>query len=234
MPSSASANGRAIKESRDRLGWTQEDLAAKAGLSVRVVAKAEAGGSISRSTREAIATAFSQANLTVSAQDLARDPAELAVQFLRNYVKYEAECVQHSLDIISSEIYAYIDGDPATNPIAGEYRGIEEFDGFFRKFFSCFVRSGGDMENPETRVIGNEVIAWGFENIHLPNITPTTPGFVMLKMRFEAGRMVRFEDYYESSGMMWALRHFAKKYPDTEWAKTLRSKAASSRKLPLP
>ena len=39
--------------------------------------------------------------------------------------------------------------------------------------------------------------------------------------------MVRFENYYEASGMMMALERFAPEFPDAVWAKLLRETAAA-------
>jgi hypothetical protein len=41
---------------------------------------------------------------------------------------------------LSPDHVAFIDGDPATNPIAGTYHGIEEFNALWRRFFTLVSR----------------------------------------------------------------------------------------------
>lgn len=226
METDSGVNAQLVKFLRKELGWTQEELGARAELSARVIAKAEAGQSISRRTIEALVAAFIAAGKSVTVADLIADPESLTRQFLKNYAQHEAECVQTSRHFISPDIIVYVDGDPATNPIAGTYRGIDAFDGMFRKFFSIFVRDGGTLaENPEIRAIGNEIVAWGHEFIRVPEVEPQPPGFVMLRIRYADGLMTHFEDYYEASGMMRALKQWSQEFPEAPWVATLQSQA---------
>lgn len=226
MDTDSGVNAQLVKFLRKELGWTQEELGARAELSARVIAKAEAGQSISRRTIDALVAAFVAGGKSVTTADLIADPESLTRQFLKNYAEHEANCVEASRHLISPDILVYVDGDPASNPIAGTYRGIEAFDGMFRKFFSIFVRDGGTLsENPQIRTIGNEVVAWGHEFIRVAEVEPQPPGFVMLRIRFADGLMTHFEDYYEASGMMRALRQWSREFPDAPWVATLQSQA---------
>lgn len=226
MDTDSGVNAQLVRFLRKELGWTQEELGARAELSARVIAKAEAGQSISRRTIESLVAAFVAGGKTVSVADLIADPESLTRQFLKNYAEHTASCVEASRHFISPDIIVYVDGDPATNPIAGTYRGIDAFDGMFRKFFSIFVRDGGTLsENPQIRSIGNEVVAWGHEFIRVAEVEPQPPGFVMLRLRFADGMITHFEDYYEASGMMRALQQWSKEFPDAPWVTTLQSQA---------
>jgi transcriptional regulator with XRE-family HTH domain len=215
-----STNRQLLKVTRKELGWTQEDLARNSGLSVRVVAKAEAGEPLSLKTVETLVATFRNAGKPISAADLVSCPEDLVRQFLKNYSQYQAECVEHSKHFISPDILAVVDGDPATNPIAGEYRGIEAFASFFKKFFAIFVRDGGTLgDAPEIRVAGNEVFAWGHEAVRVSQAGPQPAGFVMLRMHFEDGLMTYFEDRYEANGMMLQLDAWSREFPDADWLK---------------
>jgi transcriptional regulator with XRE-family HTH domain len=226
METESGVNAQLLKFLRKQLGWTQEELGARAELSARVIAKAEAGQTVSRRTIDSLANAFAVAGEAVTIADLIADPESLTRQFLKSYARHEADCVQVSRHFISSDIIAFVDGDPATNPIAGTYRGIDAFDSMFRKFFAIFIRDGGTLaDNPEIRSIGNEVVAWGHEFIRVPEVEPQPPGFVMLRIRYSGGMMTHFEDYYEASGMMRALRQWSKEFPDAPWVATLQSQA---------
>lgn len=217
-----------LRSLRKEAGWTQEELAARADLSVRVIAKAEKGESVAAKTVAAITAAFQSAGVAVASADFTVNPAALAKRFLSNYALYQADCVEYSLDMLAPDIVAFVAGDPDANPIAGEYRGVDEFAGLWKKFFSIFVRAGGTIDEPQMMVAGNQVIAWGHENIHVPEVPPKEPGFVMLRMTFSAGRMVRFEDYYEAASMMQALRLFAPVFPHSEWAKLINELGAEA------
>lgn len=232
MPQRIACNGQLVKHGRKLLEITQEQLAARAALSLRVIAKAEAGGTLDGETFEAIATAFREAGFAVMASDLASDPIALARKFIANYARYHADCVAKSLDFISPEVVALVDGDPATNPIAGEYRGVAAFDGLWRKFFSLFIRDGGTLPQSPGVADGRDVILWGHEHLRVPDVPPQPPGFVMVKMTFEHGQMVRFEDYYEASGMMRSLQEWALKFPDAPWTRLLQKSTPGAADFP--
>ena len=225
MPQRAAANGQLIKHFRKLLGSTQEELAAQSDLSIRVIAKAEAGGTLDHATLEAISAAFREQGHAVMLADLAADPAALAMKFIRNYAHFHADCVAHSRDFLSPEIVAFVDGDPAANPIAGLYHGIDEFDQLWRKFFAIFIRDDGTLPDATPMVVGNDVIVWGHEQIRIPEVPPQPAGFVMVKMTFANGLMVRLEDYYESTGMVRALREWSEEYPEAEWNKLIPGEA---------
>jgi len=226
MDTDSGVNAQLVRFLRKELGWTQEELGARAELSARVIAKAEAGQSISRRTIDALVAAFVAGGKSITAADLIADPESITRQFLKNYAQHEVDCVQASRHLISPDVIAFVDGDPATNPIAGTYRGIDAFEGMFRKFFSIFVRDGGTLsDDPEIRCIGNEVVAWGHEFIRVAEVEPQPPGFVMLRIRFADGLITHFENYYEASGMMRALHQWSQEFPDAPWVAKLQSQA---------
>lgn len=211
-------NAPLLKALRKELGWTQEELASRADLSVRVIAKAEAGQVVSTKTRRALVAALQKSGKQVDEADLACNPEQLVRTFIKSYVEHQAECVAVSREMIAPDIVAFVDGDPATNPIAGTYRGINEFESFWRKFFAIFVRDGGTLgEGSQLRCIGNEVFVWGHEHIRVPEAAPQPAGFVMLRIRVEGGKMVYFEDRYEANGMMRQLDEWSREFPDAEW-----------------
>jgi transcriptional regulator with XRE-family HTH domain len=65
MESESGVNAQLLKFLRKQLGWTQEELGARAELSARVIAKAESGQSVSRRTVDALADAFSEAGESI-------------------------------------------------------------------------------------------------------------------------------------------------------------------------
>lgn len=225
-----SLNAQFLKSLRKELAWTQTDLAINAGLSVRVVAKAEAGEPVSQGTVRALVEAFQHAGKQLAAGDLVSSPEMLVRQFLHNYARYRADCVEHSRHFISPDIVALVDGDPSSNPLAGEYRGIEAFASFFRKFFTIFVHDGGTLSDaPEIRCVGNEAFAWGHEAIRVPQAEPQSGSFVMLRMRFDGGVMTYFEKRYEAGHVMLQLDEWVCRFPDAAWVKQVSHSDLSSK-----
>ncbi|MDZ4657143.1 MAG: helix-turn-helix transcriptional regulator [Bythopirellula sp.] len=213
-------NARLLKSLRKELGWTQEDLAERCPLSTRVIAKAEANRRVSAQTVEILVRTLQAAGKAVSFGDFTCDSLSLARKLLRNYAAHGAEFVERSRELIAPDVVAYMDGDPITNPLAGTYRGVDEFDAQMRKFFAVFVRDGGTLGDPsQIKLVEHEVFAWGHEYLRVPEAPPQLPSFVLLKMHFENGLLVRFEDYYEASGMMARIESWAKLYPHADWVK---------------
>lgn len=213
-------NARLLKSLRRELGWTQDDLAARSNLSTRVIAKAEASKGVAANTVELLVQTMQAAGKVVSCGDFLRDPSMIARKLLQNYAEHGAEFVARSREFISPKVDVYMDGEPITNPLAGNYHGIHEFDALFRKFFSIFVRDGGTLGDlSQMKFIDQEVFAWGHEYMRVPEAPPQLPCFVMLRMHFKGGLLVRFEDYYEASGMMARIEDWAKIYPDAAWIK---------------
>lgn len=73
---SMSCNGKLISQLRKAIGWTQSDLARRAGFTERLIVKAEASQSIAASTLCIIAETLSEAGAAVSSQELSVDPAD--------------------------------------------------------------------------------------------------------------------------------------------------------------
>lgn len=224
-----SLNVQYVKDLRNRLGWTQDELALASDLSLRLIAKAEGGEEVSVKSVRAITAAFRSAGFAIDESEIAINPEVLARRLLQSYATNHAEFVEQCLDFLSPDIVTFVDGDPSTNPIAGTYRGLDEFRSLWRKYFSIFVRDGGSLgECPEIRVIGSEVFAWGHECIRVPEVPPGPPGFVSLRMRFKKGLLTYFEDRYEQFGMMYRLKAWAEEFPEADWLQYLNLEALSS------
>lgn len=200
---SIACRGEAIKRLRSKAGWTQEDLAGRAGLSVRVVAKAELDGSLSPETIEKLADALSRGDRLVAPEELTTDPKRLALEFWQAYAQHEAEVVQVCRSFIAPDVHATVAGHPETNPIAGDYHGVDEFDFFFRKFFHYFYRPKPDtFSSPDIRLDGESVIVWDYELIQLRGLPPAYPEVddpgapITITMQFTAGKLTRFVDDY--------------------------------------
>lgn len=183
---------------------TQEDLAAAAGLSTRVVAKAEAGGGLSATTLQALADCLSLPDEPVHAEDLAFDPLEIAAEFFRHYADHEAEMVDQCRPFLDPNMTAFVAGEVGSNPIAGTYEGLTGFEHFVRTFFHYFERPDKVMfREPDLVLEGKVVTAWGYERLNLRGMPPLPPpgGLLLIKLFFDCGKIVRFEDYYDVIGV---------------------------------
>ena len=69
-------NGKLISQLRKAIGWTQGDLARRAGFTERLIVKAEASQSIAPSTLSIIAEALTEGGAAVVLQELSVDPAD--------------------------------------------------------------------------------------------------------------------------------------------------------------
>lgn len=72
-------NAQLVRDLRTKANWSQEELAAASGLSIRTIQRVESGGRAGLETRKALAAAF---GVTVNDLDLAEtayQPGEMAV-----------------------------------------------------------------------------------------------------------------------------------------------------------
>lgn len=211
-------NAEFLKSLRHELGWTQTDLSKKSGLSVRVIAKAESGKKIADRTIRSLVNTLREAGQDVNRDDLTFDPRIIVQKFLTNCHQYGRDGVSKSRDFFASNVRLQMDGDPLTNPLAGTYHGIEEFEALLYKFYDIFVRDGGTLGDlTQMRLIGQEVIAWGHEYIRVPEAPLSLPNFTMLRVEFANGLIVRVDNFYESAGLMNRVETWAKLFPHASW-----------------
>jgi transcriptional regulator with XRE-family HTH domain len=217
-------NTQLLKLTRSKLGWTQVELARKAHLSVRVIAKAEAGNRVGKSTVQAIVRAFQEAGSEISGVDLTCDPRGLVQEFFCVCNTFKTNAVIQSRGLLTSNVQLHVDGDPVNNPLAGTYRGIEELEAFLCKYHGIFVRDGGTLGDlTQMRVFDQEVIAWGHEFIRVPEAPPSLPTFKFFKIRINQGLITRIYSYYDAAGLMSRLEGWAKAYPQSNWIRYLTS-----------
>lgn len=211
-------NAQLLKSLRAELGWTQLGLAERSNLSVRVIAKAEAGKRVARRTTRALVQTLTAAGKVVSFDDFVRDPRMIAQQLLNNCAKHGIDGVSLSRELLDPNIEVHMDGDAITNPFAGTYRGFEEFEAMLQKYYSVFVRDGGTLGDlSQMRLVGTEVIAWGHEYIRVPEAPPCLPSFVMVCLRYAGGLITRIDQFYDAPGLMSRVEAWAKAYPHASW-----------------
>ncbi len=181
---------------RRRREWTQEELAAAAGYTKRLIAKAESGGSLSPDTIEVLAEALSISDDEVHPEDLTTSSTELAVAFMRAYAGHEHEMLEHTRHFMSTEIKGHFPGGPELAPLSGLHNGIDEYESFLRKFFAIFERPDKSMaiDSAVYASSGNHVAVTFFDQLTNAHVPPDAkPYRVVLNMTFCHGELVEIE-----------------------------------------
>lgn len=193
-------NGEMLRYFRERRRFTQEELANRAEVCVRVVAKAEAGGALFADTVETLAHALSGSGDLVHPEDLVSDPRSLALQFFRNYAVYERQLVAKSHAFLAENLVARMAGDPREIPFSGIFEGVDGFDRLWGAFFGTVHRPDKELAvMPQVLVVeGNHVFAIAKEIADLPGLPSMGPQTLMTHLRFERGKLADFETHFDT------------------------------------
>lgn len=213
-------NAQLLKTIRRELGWTQLELAKRADLSVRVIAKAESGRGVSNRTMNTLVRVLREAGKDITYDDFTGDPRSIVQKFLQNCQTYKKNALSQCRGLVAPDIVIHMDGNPLVNPLAGTYQGIEEFEALLYKYYDIFVCDGGTLGDfTQMRLIGQEVIAWGHQYVRVPEAPPSLPSFTMLRIVFREGAIARIDSYYEAAGLMSRVEAWARMYPEAAWLK---------------
>lgn len=185
---------------RERKGWTQQDLAIASGYSERLINKAESGRRISTAAIEILAETLSLPEEPISLEDLISDPVALAKEYFDGLYIHQESIVSAIRHFLDEDVVFWIAGDPAIIPFAGEYRGIEEVERLFKIFFSI-IQAPEQMEwEPKVTYLtqGRDVIVWGESWLHPIGAPMKKPMILTHRMTFHKGKLVRFEDIFDT------------------------------------
>lgn len=183
---------------RGRLGWTQESLAEKAGLSVRVVAKAEAGGAVMPRTAHALAQAFHECGEAINFLPADDDPLKIVQEVFRHYRLSNPSPEAAVTGLLSEDLVTTVVGDRNAIPFAGTYRGIIGFCNFWKRFFSVLSRRRGNLgENQQALTSGQQVVLWGYESLCVIGGPPTLPLLMLVTARVERGKLLRLDIHFD-------------------------------------
>ncbi len=202
---SAAINGEKIKDLRKQRGWTQQDLAKATDFSVRWVAKAENGDPIALNSIAILAKVLSTESEPVAPVDLLRTTVEIAQAFVAIMYRHEAETLQHAQHLVAADAHFVVWGESAGLPFAGTYRGIQEGERLFRRFFSVIESPPDHNPMPHYQFFtqGDDVLAVGHSHLrprgypaHLP---PPPPMPISYLFRFRDFQIVYFEDRFDTA-----------------------------------
>ncbi|MGB7347834.1 MAG: helix-turn-helix transcriptional regulator, partial [Pirellulaceae bacterium] len=197
---SIACNGKLLAAERRARGWTQAELASKAGFTERLVGKAEAGKSISVQTLHAFAQTLSDFGDTVSSVDLSTDPVALAREFIHAMYHHGHEVIERTKHFIDPNVVFHFAGDPAVFPFAGQHVGIEAADKAFRCFFDVLEPPAdkSEIHDYEFVATGRGALIWGETWIHPIGNPMTAPIKLAIRVDFRDGLMIQFDDRFDT------------------------------------
>lgn len=189
-----------LRQLRLRNGWTQADLARRAGYSERLISKAEAGAPIARETISDLAEALSSEDEQLHWEDLACDPVQLAQRYISAFHVHKANALDVLEDMIDENVHFRIAGNPEEIPFAGEYRGIRSAREMFKVFFSVLEVPDHDFEKCFEYIgQGPNAIIWGESWIHPIGRPMETPIRISNLLKFRRGKLVFLDDCFDTA-----------------------------------
>ena len=189
-----------LRQLRLRNGWTQADLARRAGYSERLISKAEAGAPIARETISDLAEALSSEEEKLHWEDLACDPIQLAQRYIYAFHIHKKNTIDVLEDMIDPEVVFRIAGNPTEIPFAGEHHGIEAVRQSFHTFFSVLEVPNHDFETCFQYISqGPNAIIWGQSWIHPIGRPLPAPIQISNLLKFRRGKLVFLDDCYDTA-----------------------------------
>lgn len=197
--------GDYVKILREQRGWTQEQFAAIAGYSPRLIRKAEGSASLSPETIADIAEALGTETQPVYPEDLVSDPISAARLFVQSYDLYEREMLTHCGHVLAEQFVFWCAGQETGIPFAGTYYGLAGFQSFLDCFFTLIRRSSQYRLTPTFSLAGNEVVARYVENANADGSAGGPPLWIVNIMQFERGKITRIDNYFDTQTGQQAL-----------------------------
>lgn len=198
--------GWKVRDLRKQLGWTQEELAANAGYTARLVRKAEGGGSLHPDTIEVLAEALSTEQMRVNPEDLIVCPTNVVSEYVRAYRGRERQMVADFQVHLDPAVECFIAGDPEQIPFAGTWRSPDGYDRFWGLYFQLFARPDKTIYRPRIICEGNTGVALGQEAVAIKELGIQTSSWVVINFEFCRGRVTRIEHYFDTQDTADRLR----------------------------
>ncbi len=151
---SLKVHGQSIVEQRRKLGWSQEELSRRSGYSIRLVRKAEAGGSIRADTLQTICDTFAQAGCCIKVDDLVCNILSVAQRIVYCYDHFGRDLLKHCGELFTDDMVYHIHADPAQVPYAGRWVGKDGFQQMLDIFHDMFTRRPGTLQ--PTFLVGDD------------------------------------------------------------------------------
>ena len=195
-------NGKLISLLRKQVGWTQGELARRAGFTERLIVKAEASQSVATATLEILSQTLREAGIVVSLRDLASDPATLARVFFLSACEFGPSAFERNASFISEEIIVHFAGDPSIFPFAGTHAGIDAAKLAFASFHQVLqpLEDQFDIKVVPFFTAGQQgqgAIVWGETRTDARKSMSSTMKFEIM-MHFKDGLMTVFDYRFDT------------------------------------
>ena len=197
-----------VRAYRERRGWTQVQLAVRAGFSERLVRKAESGEAVRMETVDILAQALSTDAERLSGRDLIDDPLAVAQSFVRAYLTHGIDGARLSAHLLDPNIVMAIHSDPTNLQFAGEFFGIDGIEHVIRTAYVQFTVVSENFgkwftNGPKVAALRQQVLRAN----GVPN-SPELQTWILHEYTVEGGRILRVDTYLDA-GVYLRLLHFA-------------------------
>jgi transcriptional regulator with XRE-family HTH domain len=189
-------NTQVLRELRVKRGWSQRELAEKAGYTDRLVRKAEFGGKLDVETIRNIAEALSTLEEKITLDLLTSDVLSIAKTFMQLFDELGAGMVPAIEHYIAPDFVMHVTSAVESLSIHGTWVGQQGFQEFLNLFFGTFSRSPKTLA-PLYAVGTDFVVARYLNTLHAPG-RPDEVTEVYRHFRFRDGLLSRIDDLYES------------------------------------
>jgi transcriptional regulator with XRE-family HTH domain len=141
-------NGKLLRHLRTSRGWTQKELARRAGYTERLVRKAEHGGSLDFQTAVDLADALSLDTTTIAATDLDLDRSLIwiAERILFGPVLHGTEDLREINLFLSPDFVLHVSGSPSKSIFAGTWKSVSGFRAFLEAFHKTIRRTTQELD----------------------------------------------------------------------------------------
>ena len=191
-------NGGLIRHYRKQLKLTQLQLAVKAGLSERVVRKAENDELLRADSLELLASALGTAAMPLHARDLTSDPLAIAQAYMRSYLQYGADSPRQSEDLFAPDVVMAIHTDDANLQFAGDFHGVDGIEKMIRYAYAQFTHVKKDFGR--WSVNGQRAVAL-CEEVLQATASPDSPllhTWILPEYAVVGGQISRIDNYIDS------------------------------------
>lgn len=188
-------NTQMLRELRLKRGWSQKDLAEKAGYSDRLVRKAECGGKLDVETIRNIAEALSTLEEEVTLDLLTSDVLAIAKTFMQVFDELGDGTVPSVEYYIAPEFVLHVTCAVESIPLQGSWFGHTGFQAFLDLFFGRFSRVPKTL-TPLYAVGTDFVVARYTDTLHAAG-RPDTAIQVYRHFHFRDGLLSRIDDLYD-------------------------------------